>query len=152
MTGMDKDYRWGHLDKQKVGRFGEYFAKMEFLRSGFDVYSPEVDDKAIDCLLRIDGPEPIYLEVQIKTVRLASPGFLANQLTSGKARSITDLANSTGTNAAEISRILPLAFLAPDMVRDILDGRQPIEMTAKRLSRLDHLPIKWKDQRSLLGF
>ena len=76
MTGMDKDYRWGHLDKQKVGRFGEYFAKMEFLRSGFDVYSPEVDDKAIDCLLRIDGPEPIYLEVQIKTVRLASPGYV----------------------------------------------------------------------------
>ncbi|MCB1464449.1 MAG: recombinase family protein [Nitratireductor sp.] len=81
---------------------------------------------------------------------LGQAHFLANQLTSGKSQSITELAKSTGSDAGEISRILPLAFLAPDIVRGILDGNQPIEMTAKRLSRLDHLPITWKDQRSLL--
>lgn len=74
------------------------------------------------------------------------------QLTSGQCKSIAELAAQSQTNPDEISRILPLAFLAPDIVKAILEGKQPVELTAKRLTRLDHLPIDWKAQRQKLGF
>ena len=74
------------------------------------------------------------------------------QLTSGRCKTIAELAAKNETNPDEISRILPLAFLAPDIVRAILEGKQPVELTAKRLTRLDHLPFDWKAQRQKLGF
>lgn len=67
---------WAGLDKLRIGRFGEYFAKMALARSGYDVYSPEVDDRAIDLLVRIDTASPRYLELQIKTVRVNRPSYV----------------------------------------------------------------------------
>ena len=60
---------WADLNHLQVGRYGEYFAKMALVRAGFDVFSPEVDDKGIDFVLRVDGDEPSYYEVQVKSVR-----------------------------------------------------------------------------------
>ena len=48
--------------------------------------------------------------------------------------------------------MIPFAFLAPDIVEAILDGRQPVELTAARLRRVRDLPISWVEQRCLLGF
>ncbi len=47
---------------------------------------------------------------------------------------------------------MPLAFLAPDIVEAILDGRQSVELTAESLKRLPALPTDWDAQRRLLGF
>jgi hypothetical protein len=44
------------------------------------------------------------------------------------------------------------AFLAPDIVVAILEGRQPPDVTTERLKRLPHLPYAWDRQRRLLGF
>ena len=60
---------WADLNHLQTGRYGEYFAKMSFVRAGFDVFSPQVDDKGIDFVLRVDGAEPRYFDVQVKTVR-----------------------------------------------------------------------------------
>jgi hypothetical protein len=70
------DRSWAHLDKLKVGRYGEYYAKMALVRAGFDVYSPEVDDKAIDLILRIPDRPPRYYDIQVKTVRTAKPTYV----------------------------------------------------------------------------
>jgi site-specific DNA recombinase len=43
-----------------------------------------------------------------------------------------------------------LDFLSPELVEAILQGRQPVELTATRLTELD-LPLDWTDQRSLLA-
>jgi len=51
-----------------------------------------------------------------------------------------------------MSRFLPLAFLAPDIVEAILAGKHPIELTAEKLKRIGMLPFAWDDQRRLLGF
>ena len=45
---------------------------MALVRAGFDVFSPEVDDKGIDFVLRIDSDPPRYHDVQVKTVRSRS--------------------------------------------------------------------------------
>lgn len=63
------DRSWAHLDRLKVGRYGEYFAKMALVRAGLDVYSPEVDDKAIDLVIRVPSSPPRYLDVQVKAAR-----------------------------------------------------------------------------------
>ncbi len=73
---MEDACNWAPLDKLRTGRFGEYFARMAFARSGYDVYSPEVDDRAIDLLVRIDGASPRYLELQVKTVRVQRPSYV----------------------------------------------------------------------------
>jgi hypothetical protein len=67
---------WADLNHLQVGRYGEYFAKMALVRAGFDVFTPEVDDKGIDFVLRIDGDAPRYYEVQVKTVRRTTYVFM----------------------------------------------------------------------------
>jgi hypothetical protein len=67
---------WAHLDNLRLGKWGEYFAKRAFVRAGLDVYSPEVDDRAIDALIHIPSDPPRYLEVQVKTVRAAKSGYI----------------------------------------------------------------------------
>lgn len=52
----------------------------------------------------------------------------------------------------EDERIARLAFLAPDIVGAILEGRQPPMLTARRLIRHAAIPVNWKDQRQALGF
>ena len=47
------------------------------------------------------------------------------KIESGRAKSITDLAEQEGVTDACVCRLLPLTCLAPDIVEVILDGRQP---------------------------
>ena len=47
------------------------------------------------------------------------------RIESGRAKSITDLAEQEGVAVAYVCRLLPLTCLAPDMVETVLDGRQP---------------------------
>lgn len=42
------------LNGLQLGRYGEYFAKMELASYGFDVYTSEVDDHGIDFVVRIN--------------------------------------------------------------------------------------------------
>ena len=74
------------------------------------------------------------------------------QIRGGEVRSVRDLAERHGVNQGDVSRILPLGLLAPDIVEAILAGRQPIELTANRLKRIRDLPVSWAEQRRVLGF
>ncbi len=75
-----------------------------------------------------------------------------DQLASGEIPSVRIMAEHNGSHESDISRTLPLAFLAPDIVEAILDGRQPVELTAESLKRLRTLPTDWDAQSRLLGF
>ncbi|MFH1376083.1 MAG: DUF4365 domain-containing protein [Candidatus Woesearchaeota archaeon] len=59
--------KWSDLNHLQLRRFGEYFAKMEFTKLGFDVYSSEIDDKGIDFIVRENKDE--YFDIQVKSVR-----------------------------------------------------------------------------------
>ena len=73
-------------------------------------------------------------------------------LVSGKAGTIRDIALRASLGESDISRFLPLAFLAPDIVEAIVAGKQPVDLTTEKLKRIRSLPHAWKDQRRLLGF
>lgn len=70
----------------------------------------------------------------------------------GRAASIEELTTRERLPKGAISRVLPLAWLAPDISAAILDGRQPPDLTPARLRNLPELPLDWVDQRELLGF
>jgi len=48
-------------------------------------------------------------------------------------------------------KLLRLAFLAPDLQRDILAGRQPRSLNLERLRKMD-IPLAWSEQRKVLGW
>jgi hypothetical protein len=74
------------------------------------------------------------------------------RLTSEKDITTAQLARQDGVDDGEISRVLPLAFLAPDIVEAIVQGRQPASLVATHLRRLKPLPTSWDEQRRVLGF
>jgi hypothetical protein len=67
------------------------------------------------------------------------------RIESGKAKSITDLAEQEGVTDAYVCRLLSLTCLAPDMVEAILDGRQPKGLRLAEL--LGDRPLYWDEQR-----
>jgi len=60
-------FDWKRLTHLQVGRYAEYFVKMEFTLYGFDVYQAEVDDKGIDFVIRKANDR--YHDIQVKSVR-----------------------------------------------------------------------------------
>jgi site-specific DNA recombinase len=75
-----------------------------------------------------------------------------SDLKTGTVGSVHEVARRYGADPGDVSRILPLAFLAPDIAEAILDGRQPAELTSARLKRMSDLPLEWQRQRRRLGF
>ncbi len=74
------------------------------------------------------------------------------EIREGKSASIAELAQRCGVDRTDVGRMIPFAFLAPDIVEAILNGRQPVELTAARLRRVRDLPVSWVEQRRLLEF
>jgi hypothetical protein len=72
------------------------------------------------------------------------------RIESGRAKSITDLAEQEGVAVAYVCRLLPLTCLAPDMVETILDGRQPKGLRLAEV--LGNGPLGWEEQRGAWGF
>jgi hypothetical protein len=60
-------YDWSRLSPLQVGRYAEYFVKMEFTLFGFEVFTSEVDDRGVDFVVR--NPAGRFYEVQVKSAR-----------------------------------------------------------------------------------
>jgi len=67
MTEPLHRYDWSRLTHLQVGRYAEYFTKMEFTLYGFDVYTAEVDEHGIDFVIRTTDHR--YYDVQVKSLR-----------------------------------------------------------------------------------
>jgi hypothetical protein len=64
---------------------------------------------------------------------------------------VETLAERSGIWIVRFRRLLRLSYLAPDIVRTILDGRQPASLTVSKLSKLTKLPMCWHAQKVMLG-
>jgi hypothetical protein len=51
-----------------------------------------------------------------------------------------------------LARIARFAFLAPEITTAILEGSQPVGLSARKLMRTSDLPMDWKQQKHMLGF
>jgi len=93
-------------------------------------------------------------EVNAGLVELIKDVFIIrNQVLSGSDDSIEAMSGRLGMNKCRLTSLIRLSYLAPDIVRALLEGRQPIELTPARLLRLSKdLPHDWSEQRHVLGF
>ena len=71
------------------------------------------------------------------------------KLTERAGITLVEIADHFDVHPAEISRLLPLAFLSPQLTNDILTGLQPVELSARTLARLD-LSMDWSAQAAQL--
>jgi len=66
-----------------------------------------------------------------------------------KGNSFDQIAEAENLPSARIRQMIQLAFIAPDIIKQIIEGKQPIGFTSEWLQRRD-LPSNWQDQRELL--
>lgn len=73
-------------------------------------------------------------------------------LLSGRISTMAAIASRNDVSDSYVKKIMPLAFLAPDIVEAIMAGKQPAHLTTQMLIRQIDIPLDWQDQRRVLGF
>lgn len=71
----------------------------------------------------------------------------ADDLATGKVASAREIARQHGLCHLYVGKLLPLAFLAPDLVQCLLEGRQPRGLSISNLLAAP-LPLSWAEQRA----
>ena len=72
--------------------------------------------------------------------------------TSCKVQSIKNIAEEEGLDKWHVTRTINKAFLAPEIIRTILNGTQPVHLNLKYMKQFRVLPNDWNMQKSLLDF
>ncbi len=86
-------------------------------------------------------------------LRLIAMAHRFNALvTAGAGLTVTERATQAGVSRSYFSRILRLSFLAPEITKAILQGRQPFEFNAIKLMGAGQFAYVWSDQHRQLGF
>ena len=132
--------------------------------------SLDTANDSTDGLIRLEAPMELRRRgVESKIVLPASPpqssgpdgrliGLIAHshqwlaQLRNGEIGSMREIAERDDLDPGDVSRFLPLAFLAPDIVEAIATGDQPVELTVEELRRRCPISLSWEEQRKALGF
>jgi site-specific DNA recombinase len=68
----------------------------------------------------------------------------------GDALDIRSLAGQAGLTERYVGKVFACAFLAPDIIEAVLEGRQPRDLTFAKLSQ--YIPLSWSEQRKQFGF
>jgi len=91
-------------------------------------------------------PDPKLIKLLVRAHRLKT------KLRASPGTRIADLATQEKLSPSYVALLLRLTFLAPDITRAILEGRQPGSFTAQKLVTYSALPFAWPEQRQALGF
>jgi len=76
-----------------------------------------------------------------------------DDLISGRTTSMVEIGKREKVGKRYVSRVIRLAFLAPEIVEQIVNGCQPPELTAQSLlNDRTELPLAWEAQHKVLGF
>jgi hypothetical protein len=76
-----------------------------------------------------------------------------DDLVSGRVASMVEIGKREKLGKRYVSRVIRLAFLAPEIVEQIVNGCQPPELTVQSLlNDRTELPLAWGAQHKLLGF
>lgn len=90
-------------------------------------------------------PDPSLIKLLVKALDLR------DKLLAGRGASLELIAGRENVNSSYATRLLRLTFLSPEIVRQILEGRQSPTLTARRLLLDTRLPLIWKDQLAAIS-
>jgi site-specific DNA recombinase len=96
-----------------------------------------------------DGSEPVNVDPILVRLLLRAHAIRA-RLLEDPSLPLKEIAAEEGISSSYVTRLLRLAFLAPDIVTAILNGRHPPQLTANRLMDDTRLPLDWGAQRKVL--
>ena len=104
--------------------------------------------------LIVRAPEyDIKRNSDVRMVKLLSRAHhYFNLLTAGKVSSFKEIGLLEKLSSSHVSRVTLLAFLSPDIVKGILEGRHPPSLTSDSLMKSLPLPTDWSEQKQVLGF
>jgi len=95
----------------------------------------------------VDTEQPGFDPVLLESIGRA---FHWQQLLdSGVVKSSADIARREKLNPSSVTRILHLALLSPEIIKELLAGRQPRTLTLEWLKR-HRLPNDWRAQKELI--
>lgn len=84
-------------------------------------------------------------EALVKVLARARSWF--SELADGRACSLQELGRRAGVSDRYLGAIMPLAFISPDLIREIVDGKQDSRLTVDELVKRIELPLSWNDHR-----
>jgi site-specific DNA recombinase len=92
-------------------------------------------------------PDPGLLRI------IARAHDIQERLVQNTDLTVHSIAHQERVSANYVYRLLRLPCLAPDIITAIVNGKNPPQLTAKKLMRLTpQIPVDWAEQRKLLGF
>jgi site-specific DNA recombinase len=91
-------------------------------------------------------PDTALIRLLVRSQKIAKRMFEPN------CPPLEAVAHEEQITASYATRVVRLAFLAPDIVAAILAGKQPAGLTANNLMADTRLPLDWQQQRAALGF
>ena len=65
-------------------------------------------------------------------------------------KTYAEIADEDGVPKYRVQQAICYAFLAPNIIRKVLQGRQPVGLTSKWIFR-HPLPLDWAEQRALIA-
>jgi DNA invertase Pin-like site-specific DNA recombinase len=95
-----------------------------------------------------DGSEPANVDPVLVRLLLRAHAIRVRVLEE-PSLPLKEIAREEGISSSYVTRLLRLAFLAPDIVTAILNGKHPPQLTANRLMDDTRLPLDWTTQREL---
>jgi DNA invertase Pin-like site-specific DNA recombinase len=98
-----------------------------------------------------DGSEQPHPDPALIRLVIRAHG-IRDQLLHDRSLMLEEIAKSHGFVPSYATRLFRLTLLAPDIVAAVLGGRQPPELTARKLMDDTRLPLDWNEQRRTLGF
>lgn len=100
--------------------------------------------------MRLQPSEPDRVIRDDRLVELLGRAFAARgellEIDEGAVRSVKT------TKLRHLQRLARLSYLDPTIIRSILKGTQPKSLSARSLWRMADLPMRFADQRDVLGF
>jgi hypothetical protein len=99
--------------------------------------------------LTVNGHEPRTAPDPSLVTAIVRAWDWADRLLTGKVATMAEICAAEGFSDTYVGQLLPLAFLDPIVVEDILDGRQDPALTADRMIWEAQMPVVWERQAIL---
>jgi site-specific DNA recombinase len=84
----------------------------------------------------------------LKTIARAHTWW--QDIASGRVTTFQEIDERENTDKSYVAKVIPLAFLAPNIVEQIIAGTQAPDLTATKLLRSITLPLSWAAQQDIL--